>query len=211
MEVGVQLIIMVILGAVAAAIAGSKGRSAIGWFFGGLFLGLIGIIIVAVLPNLKEAEARRDHDRSERRRLREQLQQERMKSEAYRRHAAARLDAHDQHLGVDTRQLGALPQGHGGHFGLAAGEADPLAEGGAAAFVGGQPAGAFPEPAFDAPRAKEWFYELRGESRGPVSEAAIRTGLANGRIHASTLIWREGMATWQAVSEVALFSTGFPG
>lgn len=33
-------------------IARSKGRSAVGWFFGGLFLGVIGLIIVANLKSL---------------------------------------------------------------------------------------------------------------------------------------------------------------
>ena len=32
-------------------IAHGKGRSAIGWFFGGLFLGAIGLIIVACLSD----------------------------------------------------------------------------------------------------------------------------------------------------------------
>lgn len=32
-------------------IAGYKKRSIVGWIFGGLFLGLIGLIIVACLPH----------------------------------------------------------------------------------------------------------------------------------------------------------------
>ena len=32
-------------------IAGYKNRSVIGWFFGGLLLGLIGLIIIACLPS----------------------------------------------------------------------------------------------------------------------------------------------------------------
>lgn len=31
-------------------IAGHKNRSVAGWFFGGLFLGLIGLIIVSCIP-----------------------------------------------------------------------------------------------------------------------------------------------------------------
>ena len=34
-------------------IAGNKNRSVVGWFFGGLFLGLIGLIIVACLKPKK--------------------------------------------------------------------------------------------------------------------------------------------------------------
>lgn len=32
-------------------IAGYKNRSVVGWIFGGLFLGLIGLIIIACLPS----------------------------------------------------------------------------------------------------------------------------------------------------------------
>lgn len=35
---------------VCPIIAGYKNRSVVGWFFGGLILGLIGLIIVAFLP-----------------------------------------------------------------------------------------------------------------------------------------------------------------
>ena len=33
-------------------IASKKGRSVVGWFFGGFFLGLIGLIIVACLKKI---------------------------------------------------------------------------------------------------------------------------------------------------------------
>lgn len=36
---------------VCPIIAGFKNRSVVGWFFGGLLLGLIGIIIIAFLPS----------------------------------------------------------------------------------------------------------------------------------------------------------------
>jgi len=101
---------MSVFGAIASAIASSKGRSTVGWFFGGFFLTWIGIVIVAVLPNLKEQKFKEEAMDRENRRLREQLMQEQIKTEAFRRHAAARLDAHDTHLGIDTRSVAsALP------------------------------------------------------------------------------------------------------
>src|SRR5436190_8935887 len=99
----IGLIVRAICGAIAAAIASSKGRSAVGWFFGGFFLVILGIIIVACLSNLNEKRRKEQAQERENRRLREQLVQEQIKNEAFRQHAAARLDQHDVHLGVDTR------------------------------------------------------------------------------------------------------------
>jgi hypothetical protein len=110
----IQLIARIICGAIAAAIASHKGRSAVGWFFGGFFIVIIGIIIVACLPNLNETRRRDQYVQQENRRLREQLMQEQIKNEAFRRHTAARLDSHDNQLGVDTRSIvSALPAADG--------------------------------------------------------------------------------------------------
>ena len=44
-------IIVTIISTIACPIiASKKGRSALGWFFGGLFLGGIGLIIISCLP-----------------------------------------------------------------------------------------------------------------------------------------------------------------
>ncbi|MDA1194550.1 MAG: DUF4339 domain-containing protein [Planctomycetota bacterium] len=56
---------------------------------------------------------------------------------------------------------------------------------------------------------KEWFFEHDGESRGPVSEVAIRTGLRRRRIRRETLIWRDGMPDWLPAGEVLLFASEF--
>lgn len=45
--------ISIICGIITAAIAYFKGRSAVGWFLAGLFLGIIGILLVVLLPKLK--------------------------------------------------------------------------------------------------------------------------------------------------------------
>ncbi len=220
MDMGLQIVSSIVFGGACAAIANSKGRSAVGWFFAGFLLTCIGLIIILCLSDEKAAARQREKASGERRRLREQLRQERMKTEAYRRHTAARLDAHDTTLGVDTRALGGLPAGHGHQGGNVLPEGAPagdfVADQASQPYViptAGQGASAHSEPSAAAPgaRVKEWFYELSGESRGPVSEAAIRMGLGNGKLEATTLIWREGMPNWQAISEVPLFSSTFRG
>ena len=100
------LIVGVVFGIVCAAIASSKGRSVIGWFFIGFLFGLFALIILLVIPNLKEAQAKEEHMEMEQRRLREQLRQEQLKTEQLRKHTQARLDLHDKELDIDTRGIG---------------------------------------------------------------------------------------------------------
>lgn len=181
-------VVLLIIGLACAAIANGKGRNPVGWFFIGFFFGLIGLIIACVVSNERERQRMHAGAAAERRRLREKLRQEQMKNETYRQHTQARLDVHDDAIGIDTRRPAALAAG-------AAQRADML--------EGGPPA--TPPP----PGRKEWHYDMSGESRGPVSEAAIRKGLADGKIDGTTLVWREGMADWQAVSEVGAFRSSF--
>ena len=164
--------------------------------------------------------------RADRRRLREQLRQERMKNEAYRRHAASRLDLHDRALGMDTRQSSALPAGHGLQQPLLEGH---VAEGGTLAQApgmlrdervrppeaGNHEAGnhearrVAPPPIVNAPA--EWHYERRGQSQGPVTARAVRALVSQGRLEGTSLVWREGMADWRPVSEVPQFRASFEG
>ena len=183
----VILVILVIragLGAVAAAIAHHKGRSVAGWFFAGLFLDIIGIIIVAVLPNLKEEQANRDRVASENRRLREQVRQERIKAETYRQYSMGRLDAHDGALGIDTRSL---------------------------AGTGPVPAqldwssGAAPAPEVSS---VTWYYEQQGEAKGPVAAHDIRMLLQFKEVTPETLVWAEGMQGWAPLNSVPELQQG---
>ncbi|MBI9017021.1 MAG: hypothetical protein JEZ07_07165 [Phycisphaerae bacterium] len=97
-------IIATIIGLICAIIARSKGRSVIGWFLIGFFLGLIGLIIMLVVSNKKDEKQKHEQLQNEQRRLHEQLRQERLKNEQFRKHAQSRLDAHDNVLELDTRQ-----------------------------------------------------------------------------------------------------------
>ncbi len=103
-------IIAGIIGVITALIASSKGRSAIGWFFIGFLLGLIGLIIVCVVGDLKKEQARQQRLRAENRRLREQVRKDRMVADRRHRKLNQRLGAHDRVLGVDTDPGGARGQ-----------------------------------------------------------------------------------------------------
>lgn len=48
-----------VCGVVMAIIAGSKGRNAFGWFFVGLLLSILGIILIACLPATPETQRAR--------------------------------------------------------------------------------------------------------------------------------------------------------
>ena len=101
-------IILLIFGIICAAIANSKGRSVIAWFFIGFFFGIFGLIILLVVGNLKDARQKEMEMKTEQRRLREQLRQERIKNDQFRKHTQVRLDTHDNALGLETRSIQAL-------------------------------------------------------------------------------------------------------
>jgi uncharacterized membrane protein YeaQ/YmgE (transglycosylase-associated protein family) len=211
-----QLIIGVVFGFIASAIASGKGRNAVGWFFGGFFLGLIGIIIVACLSNLKAEQAYRRQVEQANHRLREQLRQERMKGEAFRQYSTSRLDAHDGALGMDTRSLGSMlggaPRGQ-----LPSEPAqDALAK---LASDARQPVGTRPaaqqqagtQPFRDAEavdpeqQAGSWYFAHEGKSFGPVPTSMILQMFLDGTLHARSLLWSEGMIDWTAACDVEVF------
>ena len=209
----IQLLIMLIFGLIAAAIASRKGRSVVGWFFGGFFLGVIGIVIVACLRNLKEEKAYREQTEHERRRLREQLHQERRKGEAFRKFAAERLDVHDRTLGVDTRARRALPAGEDGtRTRRLVDGANPLppttnpTDTESALHALARPdEEASESTAPGSLPARTWFYEVNGQPKGPVSESRIKFLMRSKQIGAATLLWTEDLGDWTAASRIQKF------
>lgn len=47
-----------------------------------------------------------------------------------------------------------------------------------------------------------WYYADNGRQAGPVDDASLDALISQGAIRPDTLIWREGMANWQALSTV---------
>jgi hypothetical protein len=223
----IWLILRIIFGAIAAAIAESKGRSAVGWFFGGFVFMLLGVIIVAVLPNLKEQKFKEEAIERENRRLREQLMQEQIKNEAFRQHTAARLDTHDGHLGIDTRSVvSALPPPDNP---AALTNPDlvtlPLASDSwpnqaadnnpfetqlspTAALLSTQSAADVAPASFATPAApastsqRQWYYEVQGKAQGPISDNDLVRLAQQGMIVESTLVWTQQLGNWKTAGTI---------
>ncbi len=190
------IIVRVVMGVVTALIASIKGRNVVGWFFVGFFLGIIGVILAVVMPNLKAQRAQKEHDSLERRRLREQLRQERLKNEAYRRYSTNRLDVHDQHLGLDTRTAPALPEPQ-------ATEALPSRPEEALTNLAQTTAPMV--PAVPIVAESVWYYEASGRSVGPVNNRDMHQLVKSGAIERNTLVWTEGYDDWVAAEDVEPF------
>ena len=187
----IQFIIAIFAAIVTAVVASNRGRNAIGWFFLGFLCWPLGLILVFTLPDLKEEAAKHQRLEAENRRLREQINQERVKGETFRQHAVARLDAHDEHLGVNTRQLNTPataernlpgPPNLVNSLEDMAGSPDPSQSGQAA-----------------------WYYENDGQTKGPITQSALRELLQRRQIAPTTLIWAEHLPEWQSANTVAEF------
>lgn len=177
LQLVIQLVVGGVFGIVCAIMAPDRGRSAVGWFFIGFFLGCVGLIILLLIPNLKvEAEKQRRHE-EETRRLREQLKKERQVADQRYDVHGHRLTAHDRALGVDTAPA-ELPHDEGAP--------PPLPEN------AGAPA---------AP-ARQWFYAVGGERHGPVSGEELRSLWLDEQVPDSAIVWSEGMGDWQPIGEV---------
>lgn len=175
-----QLAVMALMGAICAAIANGRGRNPLGWFFIGVVAPCLGLILVLVLADLKKESEIKMREKRSRSKIQEELTQERMKNQAFRGHASNRLDAHDEHLGVDTRTTagGTLPP-------------PPVPQ----ELAGGIP-------------SVGWYIVFPGmESEGPFSLPEMRERLTANQVTEKTLVWHESLEDWMpaAASPLHIF------
>ena len=45
--------------------------------------------------------------------------------------------------------------------------------------------------------AETWYYAEENEQKGPVNVQAIKSRIREGKLSTDTLVWQDGMATWQ--------------
>ena len=211
MENGIVFIIWLVCGGISAAIASSKGRSAVGWFFGGVFLGLIGIIIIACLSNLNEERNRRNYVDWQQRRTQEQIYQEQVKNQAFQQYTASRLDQHDQHLGLNTRPANQnLTYGGDGNQNFLPNQGQVVAGG---YQQQAQPPAQIPQaqPQAATPGSTWHVIASNNQQLGPLSAQQIMSLINEKRLTRSSLAFSQQRNTWCPISEiqelVGLFSS----
>lgn len=55
--------------------------------------------------------------------------------------------------------------------------------------------------------ASEWYYAKEGTQQGPVSDGQIKQLIAAGHIQPADLVWKNGMADWQPLSQISELAT----
>jgi hypothetical protein len=56
----------------------------------------------------------------------------------------------------------------------------------------------------------QWYVEINGTQRGPFARDKVITLFEAGRINGGSLVWREGMGTWQPLKSVTEFAPVVP-
>lgn len=202
------LVFAAIIGIICALIANSKGRSAIGWFFIGFLLGLIGLIICIVMPNLKEQREKEEQMKMEQKRLEEQLRQERIKNERFQQYANQRLDVHDQTLNIDTKQL--IPEESADIMRRIEGQQAETTEGttNTTEVYTSEPSDSDDGTDALSEHRDGWYYHDNEKEHGPLSIQQIHQCIAKGIIQHSTHVWHRTFADWTPAGQVDFFDFG---
>ena len=184
----IQLIIWLAFGVACAMIASSRGRSGIAWFFIGLVSGCLGLIIVLVLPNLKEEQARLERLQRENRRLRERQRKDRQGADRRQSQTQQRLGLHDQALDIDSSRQ------------LESESPERLSQGG-----GSQKPPPFKRKhPLQKSETKRWFYcvDDNNNEQGPLSDRQIIHLFKSNEINLDTAIWRDPWPEWRTLRDV---------
>ena len=184
----IQLVVRAVFGSIVAAIAHSRGRNAVGWFFIGSLIACLGLILVLVLPDLHADEQKRDRLRRDNVRLRERLNKERQVSDQRYAETARRLGAHDAVLGIETApdDAAAPPQ---------------------------LPAQKSANISATARADEQWHYAVddNAGTEGPVAFGDLQELWRTNKINGQSLVWKKDMGDWSRIDELPELREGhFP-
>ena len=175
MEGSAYFFLVVMAGFVAAAIAGAKGRNVVVWFFLGFCFHIIAIVIVATLAGVGNGRNLREAAALDARRRQEQRRRYGPSSPGRGYDPSASFEEPDQRY-ADT------------------------ADGGTTQYPNGdsrlESARRFDGPADSGPAAREWYYEVEGQTMGPVTEKRLLAMLRSGRIEGWTQLWTDELGQW---------------
>ncbi|MHC4945420.1 MAG: DUF4339 domain-containing protein, partial [Planctomycetota bacterium] len=183
---GVSFLSHLIIGFIAAFVASSKGRNAVGWFllcfFSGFivpFSNVIFLIVLLILSDLHESEGRHAAEATWRRRHHESFEEERTVNKRFRDHVVKRLDRQDEALG--------LP---------------PLKDSPIAAPAPPREIVTYPMMGNGS-----WYLVIQGREEGPFPEKEIIAMLERKEINGDTYAWSEGMQDWQRAERIGNFNS----
>lgn len=180
MESGaLELIILFVFGVICAAVANGRGRNALGWFFIGLIGGCLALIILFVIPDLKEEQRKERLQKKREKRVDERIHHERIKNEAFRGHTSRRLDTHDEVLEIDTKK------------------------GGPNAMPPPAPINLITN-ADDAPDSDWHYLDVSGASKGPFALETIESLVADLTIVNETHVWHPSLEDWSMLQDSPL-------
>ena len=172
----INLAFPVAMGIICAMIAQTRGRSAVGWFFIGFFLSCIGVILVLVLPDLRQEQQRIEKLRREHLRQKEKQRKDRQVADQRYAEISRRIDTHDRALGLDTAERESLLE-----------ESRPPE---------------IPVAKRSPFAAIDWYYVLDGDAKGPVPFDELRELSREGLVRTQSLVWHEGLEEWATLDEV---------
>jgi len=186
----------IIFGGIICAIAVSRGRNGVAWFFIGFASFLIGLVLVLCLPDLKKERAKHLAQLKKDKRLREQARQDRLKNDSFKEKTERRLDGHDRLLGVKGQSKLSIRSKNKTLQKKLKGSAE-----------NNKTPPELPDNITklnteDATDSIDWYYVAEEKQEGPVQKKQLVDMLTDGTLPPDTYVWCEELDDWTCANEV---------
>lgn len=189
-------------GLIVGLIAKSKGRNGLGWGIFGVLLHVVALVVVVLISNLNDPEARR---------LRaERAWEKERRATGPADPATARVEPQPLartwgEAGVPSASRRPAPAWRDEPWrpDAPASEDPPAAAPRPVESTGLPPK--LPEQQAPLGDERAWYFEENGRARGPEPESSVRKRLVHGELSPDTLVWAAGMDEWAPADTRAEF------